>query len=139
MRSLQSVPPLLLRRLRQQRDVLRHDAGREAEIGVGVALGGVAELDARRALSALASSGEFAWRHLLATSRTRATTSSSGSRVDGLTFGNSEPMSQTAGADLAARRRRHEIAGDEGDLGVRFAPPASRRRPRRRRRGVFAD
>ena len=70
---------------------------------------------------------------LAATSRTRASTSSSGNSVDGLTFGNSELRSQTAGVTLASlcRRRATQIASDEGDFGVRFG--------RRRRLVVAGD
>jgi hypothetical protein len=87
--------------LGQQRDVLGHHARFEPDIGIGFALGGVAELEVVRpvAASALANSGEVA-SALLATSRTRATTSSSGKNVEGLTRGSNELRSHTA-ASLA--------------------------------------
>ena len=62
-------------------------------------------------------------------SRTRVTTSSSDSSVDGFTFGSSELMIAGRRRTFALGAGRDEIAGDEGDLGVRF---------RRRRSSAFA-
>ena len=110
----------LRRGLGQQRDVLRDHARGEAEIGDRIALGGVAERDGagrrvggrpQRVLVGTA----------VATSRTRVSTSSSGSkrRIPDLRQQRIEIADR--GRDLVgARRRADEVAGDEGYFGVRL-------------------
>ena len=100
-----------LRGLRQQRDVFGHDAGLEAGVGIGRAVGGIGE---RRA------AGRRQARHLVAALRAAGP-------IGGVAHARDDVVDRQRGCDLDARQHAGEVARHVGDFGVGLGAGAGRR------------